>query len=144
VHETLFTESAVVVARADHPLGHKRTVHASELLGQVWVLPRPRELERLAFEDFFLAHQLLPPKAQIETTSTVLMKSLVMQSDALTFIPQELIHWEAQAGQLRALPVAGTDWARRVGITRRRSGSRSAACTSLLASLKTVAQRQFA
>jgi len=144
VHETLFTESAVVVARADHPLGHKRTVHASELLGQVWVLPRPRELERLAFEDFFLAHQLLPPKAQIETTSTVLMKSLVMQSDALTFIPQELIHWEVQAGQLRALPVAGTDWARRVGITRRRSGSRSAACTSLLASLKTVAQHQFA
>jgi hypothetical protein len=72
------------------------------------------------------------------------MKSLVLQSDALTFIPQELIHWEAQAGQLMALPVAGTDWARRVGITRRRSGSRSAACTSLLASLKTVAQRQFA
>jgi DNA-binding transcriptional LysR family regulator len=107
-------------------------------------LPRQRELERLAFDEFFLAHQLTPPRAPIETTSTALMKSLVMQSDALTFIPQELIHWEAQAGQLMALPVAGTDWARRVGITRRRSGSRSAACISLQASLKVVAQRHFA
>jgi LysR family transcriptional regulator of gallate degradation len=140
----LFTESAVVVARCGHPLGQRRHVVASELTHQTWVLPRQRELERLAFEDFFLAHQLTPPRAQIETTSTALMKSLVMQSDALTFIPQELIHWEAQAGQLMALPVAGTDWARRVGITRRRSGSRSAACISLQASLKAVAQRHFA
>ena len=109
MHETLFTESAVVVARCGHPLGQRRHVVASELTNQNWVLPRQRELERLAFEDFFLAHQLTPPRAQIETTSTALMKSLVMQSDALTFIPQELIHWEAQAGQLMALPVAGTD-----------------------------------
>lgn len=144
VHETLFTETAVVVARADHPLAQRRQVGASELLNQTWILPRQRELERLAFDDFFLAHQLTPPSAQIETTSTALMKALVMQSDALTFIPQELIHWEAQAGQLVALPVVGTDWARRVGITRRRSGSRSAACLSLQASLKVVAQRHFA
>jgi hypothetical protein len=43
-----------------------------------------------------------------------------------------------------ALPVTGTDWARRVGITRRRSGSSSAACQSLQARLKEVAQRHFA
>ena len=72
------------------------------------------------------------------------MKALVMQSDALTFIPQELIHWEAQAGQLQALRVAGTDWARRVGITRRRSGSTSAASKSLQEGLRQVAQRHFA
>ncbi len=143
VHETLFTESAVVVARSEHPLGLRRQVQPSDLLAQTWVLPRQRELERLAFDDFFIAHQLTPPKAQIETTSTVLMKALVMQSDALTFIPQELIHWEAQAGQLQALRVAGTDWARRVGITRRRSGSTSAASKSLQEGLRQVAQRHF-
>jgi hypothetical protein len=55
-----------------------------------------------------------------------------------------LIHWEAQAGQLQALRVAGTDWARRVGITRRRSGSTSAASKSLQEGLRQVAQRHFA
>jgi hypothetical protein len=46
-----------------------------------------------------------------------------MLSDALTFIPRELIWWEVQAGQLTALDVAGTDWTRIVGLTRRRVGS---------------------
>ena len=32
---------------------------------------------------------LQPPEAAVETTSTVLMKSLVMQSDILTFIPRK-------------------------------------------------------
>jgi LysR family transcriptional regulator of gallate degradation len=142
-HESLFSETGVVVARAGHPLSRQRAIEPETLSHQRWVLPRRRELERLAFEDFFTRHDLEPPEAQVETTSTVLMKALVMQSDALTFIPRELIWWEVQAGQLVPLNVRGTDWTRIVGITRRRRGSMSPAAMRLIEALREVAKRQF-
>lgn len=138
-HERLYAEAGAVVARAGHPLARRRQVPAAELLKARWVLPRRRELERLAFDDLFRAQQLEPPTAAVETTSTVLMKSLVMHSDTLTFIPEELIHWERSAGQLVTLNVAGPDWTRWVGITRRRRGSLSPAARQLLDQLKAVA-----
>jgi len=122
-HEPLFTETAVVAARAGHPLARQMQITPQRLIGYPWILPRQRELERLAFDDYFRRHGLEPPQATTETTSTVLMKSCVMLGDALTFIPRELIWWEVQAGQLTALDVAGTDWTRIVGLTRRRVGS---------------------
>lgn len=140
-HEHLLTESATVVARAGHPLVQHQRVTPAMLTQYPWVLPRPRELERLAFDDYFVAQGLEPPTAQVETTSTVLMKSMVMQSDALTFIPEELIYWEARAGQLKALQATGNPWARQVGITRRRKGSMSPASQLLLAAVKTVAKK---
>jgi DNA-binding transcriptional LysR family regulator len=143
VHEPLFTESAVVVARGEHPLAHERALTPQQLAGCSWILPRSRELERLAFDDFFRRHGLQPPVAAVETTSTVLMKSHVMLSDALTFIPRELIWWELQAGQLTALDVLGTDWTRIVGLTRRRIGSIGPAGRRLAQAVREVAQESF-
>lgn len=139
-HESLLSETATVVARAGHPLTLHKVVTPDMLTQYPWVLPRQRELERLAFDDYFVAHGLEPPAAQIETTSTVLMKSMVMQSDALTFIPRELIYWEVQAGQLQPLQATGNQWARQVGITRRRKGSMSPASQLLLAAVRSVAK----
>ena len=48
----------------------------------------------------------------VETTSTVLMKAAVMQSDVLTFIPRELIWWEEKAGQLLPLKTTAADLSR--------------------------------
>ena len=143
LHETLFTESAVVVARADHPLARLRQISPAQLAQRLWVLPRQRELERQAFDDYFRGHGINPPTAWVETTSTVLMKSLVMQSDALTFIPRELFHWEERARQLRALPVSGVEWVRAVGLTRRRQGALSPASRFVMECLRSVAEQQF-
>lgn len=143
LHETLFTESAVVVARSDHPLARLRQIAPALLAQQQWVLPRQRELERQAFDDFFRSHGLNPPTAQVETTSTVLMKSMVMQSDALTFIPHELIYWEERARQLRPLSVAGVEWVRPVGMTRRRQGALSPASRFVMECLRGVAGQHF-
>jgi DNA-binding transcriptional LysR family regulator len=138
-HDQLFAETGVVAARHGHPLARRRAVAPAELLEQRWILPRRRELERLAFDDMFRAHDLAPPEAAIETTSTVLMKAVVMQSDVLTFIPRELIWWEQKAGQLLALNVAGSQWVRGVGITRRRRGSLSPASRLLIEAVKATA-----
>lgn len=139
-HDKLFEESGAVVARAGHPLARRRSVPLADLLAQRWILSRRRELERLAFDDLFRTHDLVPPEATIETTSTVLMKSVVLHGDFLTFIPRELIYWEEKAGQLVALPVAAGPWVRLVGITRRRRGSLSPAARAALDALKAAAQ----
>jgi DNA-binding transcriptional LysR family regulator len=143
MHEQLCTDSAVVVARNGHPLSSLRTITYEQLMQYPWILPRQRELERLAFEDFFLDRGQTPPPAQVETTSTVLMKSLVMQSDALTFIPRELIYWEAQAGQLRALNVPTTQWTRLIGLTRRRKVTVSPPCQLLIDIVRSCALTTF-
>jgi len=141
IHEHLLTESACVVARADHPLTRLKNVAPNALLKFPWILPRQNELERLAFDDYFLSHDLEPPIAQVETTSTELMKALVMQSDTLAFVPKELVYWEIQAGQLRALETTGNPWERRVGATRRRKGTLSPASKWMLQAVKAVAQK---
>lgn len=141
IHDMLFSETGVVVARVGHPLGRRKNIAPADLLEARWILPRRRELERLAFDDMFRAHDLEPPPAVVETTSTVLMKSVVMQSDVLTFIPRELIWWEERAGQLQALKVSGAEWVRSVGITRRRRGSLSPAGRLLVDALKSAAAR---
>ena len=140
VHEQLFTEAGAVVARSGHPLARRRSVAPADLLTQGWILARRRELERAAFDELFRAHEIEPPEPLIESTSTVLMKAVVMQSDMLTFIPRELIWWEEKAGQLVALNVSGSQWVRRVGITRRRRGSLSPAARLLIEALKRAAQ----
>ena len=138
-HDLLFSETGVVVARSGHPLARRTGVAPADLLGARWILPRRRELERLAFDDMFRSHDLEPPDAVVETTSTVLMKAVVMQSDVLSFIPRELIWWEEKAGQLLPLKVDGAQWVRSVGITRRRRGSLSPAGRLLVEALKATA-----
>jgi hypothetical protein len=67
----------------------------------------------------------------------------VLQSDALTFIPRQLIWWEVQARQLAALDVVGADWTRIVGLTLRRIGSVSPAARHVADTVRAVAAGQF-
>jgi len=140
-HETLHADTAVVVAHADHPLAARRSVKPAELAGQRWVLARRHELERRALDDLFLQAGLVPIDAEVETTSAGLMKALVLQGRHLSFLPRELIHWEARAGLLRPVPVAAPQWSRAVGLTRRRRGRMSPAAAALAAALRGVAPR---
>ena len=143
-HETLHTDTAVVVAHVDHPLAGRRSVKPAELAGQRWVLARRHELERRALDELFLQAGLKPIDAEIETTSAVLMKTVVLQGRHLSFLPREMIHWEERAGLLRPVPVAAPQWARAVGITRRRRGRIGEAAAALVAALRAVAPRHGA
>ena len=76
----------------------------------------------------------------METNSAILMKTLVMQGDFLSFVPLEMIHWEHKAGLLRPLEGIGSSCERQVGITMRRDGAVSEAMEALGESLKAVAK----
>jgi DNA-binding transcriptional LysR family regulator len=69
------------------------------------------------------------------------MKTVVMLSDFLTFLPRELIHWEERAGQLKALNVTAPSWRRIVGITLRSRAALSPAVEVAIEELKRAAQK---
>jgi DNA-binding transcriptional LysR family regulator len=137
----LHEDRAAVVARATHPLAEHDSVQPQQLLNYSWVLARQRELERHALDEVFLGADLQPPTAAIETTSAVLMKSVIMQTDYLTFLPRELVYWEERAGLVRALKLSAPSWRRIVGITMRSRGALSPAAESLIEALQTTAQK---
>jgi hypothetical protein len=52
-----------------------------------------------------------------------------------------MIHWEERAGLLRPIAVAAPQWARAVGITRRRRARTTEAAAALAAALRASAAR---
>lgn len=139
----LHEDRAAVVARAGHDLAARDPVQPKELLEYPWILARPRELERHALDEVFLGADLQPPLAAIETTSAVLMKTVIMQTDHLTFLPRELVYWEERAGLVRTLRLSAPSWRRTVGITLRSRGALSPAAQALIETLQ-LAARSFA
>jgi DNA-binding transcriptional LysR family regulator len=136
LHEDL----AAVVARVGHPLLRKKgPLTAHQLVGHEWILARQHELERRALDDLFAEAGLTPPQVSLETTSAVLMKTVVMQSNFLTFLPRELIFWEERAGLLAPLQVAAAAWHRYVGLTVRARAGLSPAAQALIDVLREVA-----
>ncbi len=139
-HVVLYEESAAVVVRSGHPLlSKRRPLTARHLVEQKWVLARRRELERRALDDLFIAAGLVPVEATVETTSAILMKTLVMQSDFLTFLPRELIYWEERSNQLRPLDLLAPSWRRRVGLTLRTRASSNPAAQKVINALRKAA-----
>jgi DNA-binding transcriptional LysR family regulator len=135
----LHEDRAAVIVRNGHPLLERRgPLTAQHLLDQQWILARHSELERHALDDVFVESGLAPPVVSLETTSAVLMKTVVMQSDFLTFLPRELIFWEERAGLLSALKLAAPSWHRIVGVTLRSRAGISPAAQALIDSLREV------
>lgn len=140
-HEPLHADQATVVARADHPLAQRTQVGAADLARYPWVLARRWELERKALDDLFAQAGVAAPPAQVETTSAVLMKTLLLSDDYLTFVPREMIWWEEQAGLLRPLKGVRSPWERLVGVTLRREQAPSPALQALLDALRQSVKR---
>ncbi|MBS0420805.1 MAG: LysR family transcriptional regulator [Proteobacteria bacterium] len=135
----LHEDRAAVIVRTGHPLTERRgPLTAQHLLAQQWVLARTSELERRALDDLFMETGLEPPVVSLETTSAVLMKTMVIQSDLLTFLPRELIYWEERAGLLTALKLAVPSWHRIVGLTLRARAGINPAAQALIDTLREV------
>ena len=135
----LHEDRAAVIVRTGHPLAERRgPLTAQHLLDRQWILARTSELERRALDELFMETGLQPPVVSLETTSAVLMKTMVIQSDLLTFLPRELIYWEERAGLLTALKLAVPSWQRIVGLTLRARAGINPAAQALIDTLREV------
>ena len=117
VQQSLFEDPLMVAARKSHPLAGKSAVSLAELAACPWVLPRKGTPTRDHFESMFGD---AGPANLIEASSLVLIRGLILGSDALTLISAHQIRHEQQSGLMVPIDVDTSGTARPIGLTLRR------------------------
>ncbi|MDD7972053.1 LysR family transcriptional regulator [Roseinatronobacter alkalisoli] len=113
----LFKDLLCIVARAGHPLAGRR-VQGAELARFPWILPRRDAPARHVFERLSSLHGLEDPaRGHVETGSLVVVRGLLMESDALTLISLSQIDYEYTQGLLAPLDFPLDDAQRVIGVT---------------------------
>lgn len=121
--EALFDDPYAIVGRPGHPLlARNATASLDELARQEWVAQSPGTPIRSAFDALFEKCSI-SPRASIETSSLVLTRAIILESDRLSMLSRRQIAIEEREGLLKCVPVAdevrhrlGT---RTIGITMR-------------------------
>ncbi|HVW56165.1 MAG TPA: LysR family transcriptional regulator [Rhizobiaceae bacterium] len=116
--DELLWDPYAVVARKDHPLFGKTDVGLVDLAGFDWVIAREGTLIRSAFEALFADGPR--PLANIETSSLIATRGLLMESDRLTLLSERQIAIDEQAELLKVLPFPLPHTTRSIGVTTRR------------------------
>ncbi|SDE27543.1 LysR family transcriptional regulator [Ruegeria marina] len=117
--EFLFEDRLAIVSRPGHPLAHRRSLSASELVRFGWVVPRAGTPVHKQFSSMFIEAGLPQPQSLIESGSVLMMRELLGQSELLGCIPAAQAHAELQRGLLKRLDVAFHPPGRQIGITLR-------------------------
>lgn len=94
-----------IVARAGHPLAHKRRVEWKDLVGPTWVLPPQGNVLRSALTALLMEKGVEFSKRVVETASLPVIISLLQLSDMLAPLPTEVVMPYCSAGALKVLPI---------------------------------------
>jgi LysR family transcriptional regulator of gallate degradation len=139
--EALFEDRISVIARAGHPLLRRRRIGFDDLQRARWVLSRQgspsRELLERSFRE---AAQALPAPA-VETGDLAILRGLLLQSDMLTAISAQQLHYEIAAGTLVVLPFPLDATRRSIGLTQRLGAFPSPGTRALVKEIRRVVDR---
>lgn len=115
--QPLFTDTLHVVARSGHPLEGKR-LSGEDLARFPWIVPRSDAPARRVFERLAAQHGLSDSRrGHVETGSMVLLRGLLLSSDAVTLISLNQIDYEYTQGLLVPLDFTVDGTERMIGIT---------------------------
>lgn len=104
--EALFDDPYAIVGRSQHPLlAGDKTASLNDLSRQEWVAQRPGTPIRAAFDALF-EKCTAPPRAGIETSSLVLTRAIILESDRLSMLSRRQIAIEEREGLLTCVPIA--------------------------------------
>jgi LysR family transcriptional regulator, regulator for genes of the gallate degradation pathway len=129
--ETLFHDTAVIVAGMDHPLARREAVTAEELGHHPWVVALRGTPIRAQFDALFETSGVPGPRSITESGSLILMRELLDVSDHLGFVSGGQAEAEIRRGLMVRLPLDLAHTRRPIGITTRRDW------------MPTVAQQEF-
>ena len=118
VGSELLRDPYAVVARRGHPLFERRVLGVTDLAEFQWVIPREGTPVRGAFEALFATGPR--PSANIETSSLVATRGILLESDRLTLLSHRQIAIEERMKLLQVLPFPLPETSRSVGVTTRR------------------------
>lgn len=136
--ETLFSPPVEIVANSQHPLFTHKRITPTDLLNYPWVVPLQQTPTRNIFESLFTDAGLAPPKKLVETSSQILMRSLLIDSDRLTLISTHQIELELKLGILKTIPYQIANSARPIGIACRTNWKPTKIQQAFLKLLRTI------
>ncbi len=139
VQETMFHDTLSIVARSGHPLTKKKQIDVDDLTAYPWVVPE----QGIPTRDHFQA--LMQGKTAVgglvESSSIVLITSLLLESDRLTLISSQQIRREQAQGLVTTLPYDMSTTRRPIGLTTRRDWRPTATQVRFIELLKESAKR---
>jgi LysR family transcriptional regulator of gallate degradation len=136
--ESLFDDQLSIIVRSGHPLASKKRVDFRELLQYEWVMPRKGTPTRHLVEAAMKARSLPMPGHIVETSSLVVLRGLLVESDAVTALSRHQVFFEDATRLLAVLPIDLPETRRPIGVTRRTSGSVPPAAELLLEEIRDV------
>jgi DNA-binding transcriptional LysR family regulator len=139
VQEPLFDDPLAIVARSGHPLTHKSRITTADFAKYPWVVP-PRGTPTRDHFETLIADQP-PVGGLVETSSIVLICSLLLESDRLTLISRHQILREQAQGLLVTLPYDMSRTLRPIGLTTRRNWRPTATQSRFLELVREAARK---
>jgi DNA-binding transcriptional LysR family regulator len=102
--EVLFQEPIVVVAARSHPLLSRTEVSYRDLAEARWILPPPASVVHGPVLQMFAQHGLPSPRAYAETTSYLLIRSLLTDQEAIAALPLSVVKRDLTSGEIAIVP----------------------------------------
>jgi DNA-binding transcriptional LysR family regulator len=116
--EPLFDDPLAIVARSGHPLTAKKQITVDDLAAYPWVVPQKEIPTRDHFETLMQGRSTAG--GLVESSSIVLIISLLLESNRLTLISRQQIRREQAQGLVTTLPYDMSSTRRTIGLTTRR------------------------
>jgi DNA-binding transcriptional LysR family regulator len=141
--EPLTDEPHSLIVRAGHPLMPRQDLRLEDLAREAWIMPPHGSILRDRLTALFLSHGLDQPVETVETTALPVITNLMMGSDMVVALPEELVQPYLDAGLLAVLPF---DLGLRMdayGIVTRRQHQLSPGAEATLRTLRQVAAERY-
>jgi len=104
-YEPIAEEPLCVVVRPGHPLANSNGLTMADIVGEGWVLHPPGSVLRHRFDMVFSQIGLAAPDNVVNTNNMVAISGILLQSDMLAVMPEEVARQYEEFGTLKRLAV---------------------------------------
>jgi DNA-binding transcriptional LysR family regulator len=142
--EPITDEPHSLIARAGHPLTGRSDLRLEELVRGAWIMPTYGSILRDRLTALFLSHGLDQPSETVETSALPVITNLLIGSDMVVALPQELVQPYLDAGLLAVLPFELGLRMDVYGIVTRKRHQLSPGAEATLQTVREVASQRYA
>jgi DNA-binding transcriptional LysR family regulator len=122
IRDCRWEDHSFVVAASAHPLRRLPAPTLADTLRQRWTTTPPGSGPYEQMQQAFRAQGLPMPEIAVETRSITVIKSLIMHSGFLSWMPEPMFEYERNAGLFMAVPLPGGTDKRTLTAFRRSQG----------------------
>lgn len=140
LYEELSDEQICAVARVDHPLLQRSNLVLEDIVDYPWILSPKGSILRQRCDLMFHSAGIRPPANVVDTSSTLVVTTLLAQSDSIYAMPSKIAEYYEQANLLRILPITLPCKMDGFGIVQRRGHILSPSASLLLNAIRDIAQ----